>query len=74
MRQQLERQLATTDWAVHVYGRDRRLLWVVEPAHAWAFGWGMMCGLLLAIVGYNLRSDATTLHPIPTLERPGNLD
>ncbi|UZQ56035.1 hypothetical protein OOK60_08240 [Trichothermofontia sichuanensis B231] len=75
MQRQLKHPLVTTGWAVHVYDRDRRLRWVVEPAHAWALGWGMLCGLLLAIVGYNLadhrRPDSTMPPPMPTLDKLG---
>ncbi|MEL6495902.1 MAG: hypothetical protein AAFQ41_12400 [Cyanobacteria bacterium J06623_7] len=45
-------------WSIHVYDRDRHLRFILEPSHAWAFGWGIGAGLLAAIVGYTLYSKS----------------
>ncbi|QQE63503.1 hypothetical protein GFS31_01680 [Leptolyngbya sp. BL0902] len=53
---QLRTRLDNTQegWIVQVYGGDRRLLWVLEPSHAWTFFWGVGVGLLLAVGWFNL--------------------
>lgn len=58
-------------WMVQVYGRDRRLLWVLEPFHGWIFLFGCGLGLLLAIVWFNLASYSPTVEAAePTTETP----
>ena len=36
-------------WAVHVYDGNRHLRFTLEPSHVWAFGWGIVTGILVAI-------------------------
>jgi hypothetical protein len=52
-------------WLVQVYGRDRRLLCVLESSHAWTFLLGCGFGLLLAVGWFNLASynPSTTYEP-----------
>ncbi len=50
-------------WMVHVYGQNRKLLWVLEPSHGWSFLLGLSTGLILAVVHFNLA------RPNPTSER-----
>jgi hypothetical protein len=53
-------------WMVQVYGGDRRLLWVLDPSHAWTFFGGLGVGLLLAVGWFNLaQSSPSTAHPLP---------
>lgn len=53
-------------WIVQVYGGDRRLLWVLEPSHAWTFVWGVGFGLLLAVGWFNLASNRpSTAQSVP---------
>lgn len=55
-------------WLVQVYGRDRRLLCVLESSHAWTFLLGCGVGLLVAIGWFNLArySPSTTYVPATT--------
>ncbi len=64
-------------WLVQVYGRDRRLLCVLESSHAWTFLTGCGFGLLLAVGWFNLAnysnySPSTTTHE-PTTSPPAML-
>ncbi|MEB3290985.1 MAG: hypothetical protein VKI82_13795 [Leptolyngbya sp.] len=54
-------------WLIQVYSGDRRLLWVLDPSHAWMFGWGLGFGLLLAVGWFNLASQSppATYSPAP---------
>lgn len=47
-------------WMVHVYGQNRKLLWVLEPSHGWLFLLGLGTGLLLAVVHFNLARPSAT--------------
>lgn len=51
-------------WLVQIYGRDRRLLCVLESSHAWTFLLGCGFGLLVAVGWFNLAN----LSPTPTYE------
>ena len=42
------------DWAVQVYGGNRRLHCTLEPSHGWAFGTGLRLGLIAAVASANL--------------------
>ena len=54
-------------WMVQVYGRDRRLLCVLEPFHGWVLLVGCGLGLLLAILWFNLsRCSSLTELTEPT--------
>jgi len=55
-------------WLVQVYGRDRRLLCVLESSHGWSFLFGCGMGLLLAIGWFNLArfSPSTSYTPSTT--------
>jgi hypothetical protein len=48
-------------WMMHIYSRDRRLLCTLESSHAWAFLTGLVFGLLIAIIWFNLAR--ATSHP-----------
>lgn len=65
-------------WAVHVYGRDRRLLCTLDPSHGWTFLSGLGMGLLLAIIGLNLGHSTSPPEPAqpssPPAEAPLYLD
>ncbi len=56
-------------WLVQVYGRDRRLLCVLDSSHAWTFFLGCGFGLLLAVGWFNLvrHSPSTTYEPSTNL-------
>ncbi|MGB3613457.1 MAG: hypothetical protein WBA10_06635 [Elainellaceae cyanobacterium] len=41
-------------WAIHIYNRDRHLLCTLDPSHGWTFVAGLILGLTVAVVGYNL--------------------
>lgn len=56
-------------WTVHVYGRDRRLLFTLEPSHGWAFAAGTALSLAVAIVAYNLPSSG--IPPAPSQPTSG---
>lgn len=44
----------TEGWIVQVYGRDRRLLCVLEPSHGWTFLIGCGLGLFLSVILFSL--------------------
>lgn len=66
----IDSRLVDTDegWAVQVYGRDRRLLCVLEPSHGWIFLIGCGVGLLLAIFWFNLSRYSP---PVESIDSPG---
>ena len=55
-------------WLVQIYGRDRRLLCVLESSHAWSFLVGCGFGLLVAVGWFNLAnfSPPATYEPATT--------
>ncbi len=55
-------------WIVHVYGQDRKLLWVLEPSHGWSFLLGFSFGLLLAVIHFNLAASSSASEALPTRE------
>lgn len=63
-------------WVVHFYGRDRRLLFALEPSHGWMFLAGCIAGLLIGIVGYNIShtTEASTRQVDTTLTAPLSVD
>lgn len=57
-------------WLVQIYGRDRRLLCVLEPSHAWTFLLGCGVGLLLAIGWLNLSKHSPSITYDPPATPP----
>lgn len=57
-------------WAVQVYGRDRRLICVLEPSHGWMFLIGCGVGLLLAVIWINVARYSSPVEPAPPTEPP----
>jgi hypothetical protein len=57
-------------WMVQVYGRDRRLLWVLEPSHGWIFLMGCCVGLLLSVIWVNVARYSPPVEPTTTTESP----
>ena len=57
-------------WMVQVYGRDRRLLCILEPFHGWVFLVGCGLGLLLAILWFNLSRYSLPVEPAEPTETP----
>jgi len=57
-------------WMVQVYGRDRRLLCVLEPSHGWIFLAGCSLGLIFAVAFFNLGRYSPPLEPPPSTEVP----
>ncbi|WP_072016130.1 hypothetical protein [Leptolyngbya sp. KIOST-1] len=39
-------------WAVHVYDRDRHLLFTLDPSHGWMLLLGGVLGFTIAVAGY----------------------
>ena len=56
---------ASEPWMVHVYGQNRKLLWVLEPSHGWLFLLGLGTGLLLAVVHFNLANPSPASEIAP---------
>lgn len=59
-------------WSVIVYSGDRRLLFSLNPSHAWIFVIGIMVGFFGAVVGYSTSLHATSEPPSseqPALEK-----
>ncbi|NJL88920.1 MAG: hypothetical protein HC916_03270 [Coleofasciculaceae cyanobacterium SM2_1_6] len=46
-------------WLLQIYSGDRRLLYVLDPSHGWAFLLGCGFGLLVAVVWFNLAIHQT---------------
>jgi hypothetical protein len=61
---------ADEGWLVQVYGRDRRLLCVLEPSHGWIFLLGCGLGLLLAVLWVNFARLSPPVEPLPPEEVP----
>lgn len=57
-------------WVVQVYGRNRRLLCVLDPSHGWTFLIGCSFGLLLAVVWFNAARFSPPIQPAPPSETP----
>lgn len=57
-------------WLVQVYGRDRRLLCVLESSHAWTFLLGCGAGLLLTIGWFNLARHTPSTTYVPSTVAP----
>lgn len=51
-------------WIVQVYGRDRRLLCVLEPSHLWAFVVGCGLGVVLTLLFSNLLCYSPLVEPM----------
>ncbi|MDV3349809.1 hypothetical protein D0962_20870 [Leptolyngbyaceae cyanobacterium CCMR0082] len=51
-------------WIVHVYGQNRKLLWVFDASHGWLFFLGCCTGLLLSIAHFNLARPPATPTPM----------
>ena len=60
-------------WIVHVYGQNRKLLWVLEPSHGWVFLLGCLFGLLLAITHFNLVRYMPTAESQPPSDYEGEM-
>ncbi|ESA32055.1 hypothetical protein N836_28280 [Leptolyngbya sp. Heron Island J] len=56
----------TEPWIVHVYGQNRKLLWVLEPSHGWLFLLGFGFGLLLTVIHVNLATSTSVSEALPT--------
>ncbi|MGB7248943.1 MAG: hypothetical protein WBC73_08395 [Phormidesmis sp.] len=50
-------------WLVQVYGRNRRLLCVLEPSHGWIFLAGCCVGLLLSVIWINAARYSSPVEP-----------
>ncbi len=57
-------------WMVQVYGRDRRLLCVLEPSHGWTFLIGCGVGLAVAILLASLSDYRPPSEPVESIETP----
>ncbi|BAW96806.1 hypothetical protein NIES970_17480 [[Synechococcus] sp. NIES-970] len=57
-------------WVVQIYGRNRQLLWVLEPSHGWMFLIGCSIGLLLAVIWINLARHSPPPEATPIVEPP----
>ena len=55
----------TEPWIVHVYGQNRKLLWVLEPSHGWLFLLGFGFGLLLTVIHFNLAASTSASETLP---------
>ncbi|MBE9195778.1 hypothetical protein IQ219_10785 [Synechocystis sp. LEGE 06083] len=57
-------------WIIHVYDKSRRLLFVLEPSHAWLFLLGCGVGLLLSVVWVNVAGHGPSPESPPVKESP----
>lgn len=64
-------------WAVHVYDGDRHLRCTLDPSHSphsRAFGFGLVSGIIAAVIGANLalpaNSSVADSPPAPTSSLP----
>jgi len=67
---QLPKVDADDGWVVQVYGRNRRLLWVLEPSHGWVFLIGCGVGVLLSVVWFNAARYSPPLEPVLPTDLP----
>ncbi|MGB0563439.1 MAG: hypothetical protein ACPGVO_16790 [Spirulinaceae cyanobacterium] len=57
-------------WVVQIYGRNRRLLCVLEPSHGWTFLVGCCMGLLLSVIWINVARYSSPVEPTAPTEVP----
>ena len=57
-------------WSVHVYDRQRRLLYVLDPSHRWTFLVGCIVGISFALVGVNLVQNQSAPEPVRSTDTP----
>lgn len=55
-------------WIVQVYGSNRRLLFVLEPSHAWVFFIGCGVGLLFSLLWIIAPRHTPPLEPVSPQE------
>ncbi|MGF1523028.1 MAG: hypothetical protein ACFBSF_11995 [Leptolyngbyaceae cyanobacterium] len=60
-------------WAVQVYGRDRRLLCVLESSHGWIFLLGCSLGALLTLLFVTLAHHSPAPEPIEPASIPSSI-
>lgn len=61
---------ADEGWLVQVYGRNRRLLCVLDPSHGWLFLLGCGVGGLLTVLWFNMARYSAPVEPAPPTEIP----
>lgn len=57
-------------WVVQVYGRNRRLLCVLESSHGWIFLAGCCVGLLLSAIWVNAARNISPVEPTAPADAP----
>lgn len=69
--EQLQSKLETNEsWAVQVYGRNRRLLCVLDSSHGWIFLAGCGVGLLVSVIWINAARYSSPIEPAIPTEAP----
>lgn len=61
---------ADEGWLVQVYGRDRRLLCVLESSHGWMFLLGCGVGILLSVIWVNIARYSPPVEAAPPTQPP----
>ncbi|MEL6776524.1 MAG: hypothetical protein AAFO06_04645 [Cyanobacteria bacterium J06597_16] len=61
---------ADEGWLIQVYGRNRRLLCVLEASHGWLFLLGFGVGGLLTVFWFNMARYSAPVEPAPPTEIP----
>jgi hypothetical protein len=61
---------ADEGWVVQIYGRNRRLLCVLDPAHGWSFLTGCCVGLLLSAIWINVARHRPAIEVTSPTETP----
>jgi hypothetical protein len=52
-------------WAIHVYDRDRHLLFTLDPSHGWMLLLGVVLGFAIAMAGYGSHTAPKAFTPNP---------
>jgi hypothetical protein len=57
-------------WVIQIYGSNRRLLCVLDPAHGWSFLAGCCAGLLLSVIWVNAARYSSPIELTTPTETP----
>jgi hypothetical protein len=52
-------------WAIHVYDRERHLLFTLDPSHGWMLLLGVVLGFAIATAGYDSPTAPKAFTPNP---------
>ncbi|MGB2924926.1 MAG: hypothetical protein WBB82_06480 [Limnothrix sp.] len=60
-------------WSIQLYSGDRRLLFCLDPSHAWIFVIGLFLGYIIPFLGLGTNHQITEQSPPPESAQPAML-